>query len=162
MRAVKIPEIGRAELIEMENPKAGPNEVVVKVHATGICGSDIAGFLGTHSFRVPPVITGHELAGTVTELGEGVQDLDVGDAVANPGIIIFAGTNAYWAPPTGLDPLPSMSCCRPAASTRCHRECPCPLRALSSPFVSAFMRRREPASSPERTWLCSVAERSGS
>ena len=82
MKAVKIPEIGRAELIEMEDPKAGPNEVVVKVHATGICGSDIAGFLGTHSFRVPPVITGHELAGTVTELGEGVQDLDVGDAVA--------------------------------------------------------------------------------
>jgi len=82
MRAVKIPERGRAELIEVEDPKAGPNEVVVKVHATGICGSDIAGFLGTHSFRVPPVITGHELAGTVTELGEGVQDLDVGDAVA--------------------------------------------------------------------------------
>ncbi len=82
MRAVKIPEIGRAELIEVENPRAGPDEVVVKVHATGICGSDIAAYLGTHSFRVPPVITGHELAGTVTELGEGVQDLDVGDAVA--------------------------------------------------------------------------------
>jgi len=82
MRAVKIPEIGYAELIEMEDPSAGPNEVVVKVHATGVCGSDIAAYLGTHSFRVPPVITGHELAGTVTEVGEGVRDVEVGDAVA--------------------------------------------------------------------------------
>jgi L-iditol 2-dehydrogenase len=82
MKAVQITESGHAALIEVDDPKAGPNEVVVKVHSTGICGSDISGFLGTHPFRVPPVIAGHELAGTVTELGEGVQNLKVSDTVA--------------------------------------------------------------------------------
>jgi L-iditol 2-dehydrogenase len=82
MKAVNIPKPLYAELVEVEDASAGPNEVVVKVNATGICGSDLAAYLGKHSFRVPPVITGHELAGTVTQKGEGVRDIEVGDRVA--------------------------------------------------------------------------------
>ncbi len=82
MKAVKIPKPGYAELIEIPDASAGPGRVVVKVHATGICGSDIAAYNGTHGFRVPPVITGHELSGIVTEVGEGVRGVQIGDRVA--------------------------------------------------------------------------------
>ncbi|SFC40085.1 L-idonate 5-dehydrogenase [Tropicimonas isoalkanivorans] len=66
----------------------GPGEVVIGVGAGGICGSDIHYFqdggIGTIRVR-EPIILGHEAAGTVLELGEGLEGLAVGDKVAlNP------------------------------------------------------------------------------
>ncbi len=60
MRAVEIDSIGSARVIEtvMPSPKAG--EVLVKVRLAGVCGSDLAAFLGQHPLRMPPLITGHE------------------------------------------------------------------------------------------------------
>jgi L-iditol 2-dehydrogenase len=81
MKAVEIKRIGYAELVEMERPKAGPGEVLVRVHATGICGSDLAAYLGRHPYRIPPVVTGHEVAGIVEAVGEGVAELGVGEPV---------------------------------------------------------------------------------
>jgi threonine dehydrogenase-like Zn-dependent dehydrogenase len=52
-------------------PKAG--EVAVRSEAAGICGSEIEGYLGRMANRVPPLVMGHEFAGTVTEVGEGVD-----------------------------------------------------------------------------------------
>jgi L-iditol 2-dehydrogenase len=81
MKAVEIKKVGFAEVVEIEDPKAGTGEVRVRVHATGICGSDIAAYLGRHPYRVPPVITGHEVAGIVESVGDGVGELSVGDPV---------------------------------------------------------------------------------
>jgi len=82
MRAMKFPEAGKAEIIEVPVPTPGPGEVLVQVRAAGICASDVAAFKGTHNFRRPPVITGHELAGEIVTLGPDVAGRRVGDRVA--------------------------------------------------------------------------------
>lgn len=70
---------------EAPRPEPAAQEVVVKVDAAGICGSDMSGYLGHNSLRVPPLVMGHELAGRVTAVGEGVTAPRVGDLVAvNP------------------------------------------------------------------------------
>jgi threonine dehydrogenase-like Zn-dependent dehydrogenase len=61
-------------------PKA--DEVVVRVRAAGVCGSDLLGFLGKSKKRVPPLILGHEIGGEVASLGSSVTDLRIGQRVA--------------------------------------------------------------------------------
>jgi (R,R)-butanediol dehydrogenase / meso-butanediol dehydrogenase / diacetyl reductase len=59
--------------------------VVVRLEAVGICGSEIEGYLGRMGNRTPPLVMGHEFAGTVTEVGEGVDEDLIGREVAvNP------------------------------------------------------------------------------
>jgi 2-desacetyl-2-hydroxyethyl bacteriochlorophyllide A dehydrogenase len=64
-------------------PQAG--EVLIRVEVAGICGSELSGYLGHNSLRKPPLIMGHEFAGTVAAIGEGCVQIAVGDRVtANP------------------------------------------------------------------------------
>ena len=59
--------------------------MLVRSRAAGICGSEVEGYLGRMSNRVPPLVMGHEFAGTVTEVGAGVDTTWVGKPVAiNP------------------------------------------------------------------------------
>jgi 2-desacetyl-2-hydroxyethyl bacteriochlorophyllide A dehydrogenase len=75
-------------------PKAG--EVLVHSEATGICGSEVEGYLGMMSNRVPPLVMGHEFAGTVTEVGESVDAVWLGKRVAvNP--VVGCGHCTYCA-----------------------------------------------------------------
>ena len=70
---------------EISEPRAEPGTVVVHPTATGICGSEIEGYLGKMGNRTPPLVMGHEFAGTVTEVGEGVDEGLLGLTVAvNP------------------------------------------------------------------------------
>lgn len=72
------------ELVEKENPKAAPGRVVIDTKAAGLCHSDV-GVLedeGWMALMHPPVIMGHENAGVISEVGEGVTDFKVGDRVA--------------------------------------------------------------------------------
>ena len=70
---------------EVEAPEIEPGMVVVRPEATGICGSEIEGYLGKMGNRTPPLVMGHEFAGTVTEVGEGADDDLLGRTVAvNP------------------------------------------------------------------------------
>lgn len=86
MRAVVKTEPGPgAELITVEVPQIGPKDVLVKVRATSICGSDlhIYNWDPWAEGRVkPPLIMGHEFAGEVVTLGEEVDTLKVGDSVS--------------------------------------------------------------------------------
>ncbi len=59
----------------------GPGEVRVAVRATGICAGDMYFFLGKNPYAVYPQVCGHEIAGVLTELGDGVNGLSVGDRV---------------------------------------------------------------------------------
>jgi len=70
---------------EVAAPEVGPGMVVVRPTATGICGSEIEGYLGRMGNRTPPLVMGHEFAGTVTEVGDGVDEGLLGRTVAvNP------------------------------------------------------------------------------
>jgi len=68
-------------LSSWQNPTVGYGEVVLQVRTAAICGSDLHGFLGHSKIRIPPMIMGHEFAGDVSALGEGVDGLSVGDRV---------------------------------------------------------------------------------
>src|SRR3954469_14936029 len=75
----------RMELQNEPEPQPQHSEVILRVGAVGICGSELSGYLGQNSLRVPPLVMGHEFAGTITVVGAGVTDLAIGDRVTvNP------------------------------------------------------------------------------
>ena len=75
---------GNVVLKEMPEPEPGAGQVKIKVGAAGICGSDIHIFDGDIKIPMkPPVIIGHEFAGTVDTVGEGVEGLAPGDRVTS-------------------------------------------------------------------------------
>lgn len=67
--------------IDFPEPTPGPGEVLVKVKACGICGSDIHGMDGRSGRRQPPIVMGHEAAGEIVAVGADVSDWKVGDRV---------------------------------------------------------------------------------
>ncbi len=69
------------KLEDLPIPALANGDVLVRVCAVGICGSDVLGYTGTTGRRIPPLIMGHEAAGVVAELGPGVQDLQVNQRV---------------------------------------------------------------------------------
>lgn len=81
MKALVLTEYKRLELLEVDIPKVSPGELLIAVRACGICGSDVHGYDGSTGRRRPPVIMGHEAAGVVESLGEGVVGFAVGDRV---------------------------------------------------------------------------------
>lgn len=66
---------------DVEIPVYGAEEVLIRVMATGICGSDMHAYRGLHPFRKPPVVLGHEVAGEVVATGQNVRGICVGDHV---------------------------------------------------------------------------------
>ncbi|WP_043531534.1 Zn-dependent oxidoreductase [Litchfieldella xinjiangensis] len=74
-------------ITEIETPQAAPGEVLVRVAYAGICGSDMHIIHGENAFVRFPRITGHEFAGTVEALGEGVEGLSIGDRVCIDPVI---------------------------------------------------------------------------
>jgi len=77
MKALMKLKDGGMALVDIPEPAPGAGEVKVLVKATGICGTDLYGY----SAVKPPVVLGHETAGEVVEVGEGVKRLRVGDRV---------------------------------------------------------------------------------
>ncbi len=69
-------------LTQIADPRPAPGEALVRVKACGICGSDVHGYLGLTGRRIPPMVMGHEFAGQVVEVGDGVSGIAVGDRVA--------------------------------------------------------------------------------
>lgn len=88
MKALQYTQVGQPpEVVEIEKPSPGPGQVLLKVTAAGVCHSDeYVMSLGEEDYTAQgyplPLTLGHEGAGIVAELGEGVEHLQVGDAVA--------------------------------------------------------------------------------
>lgn len=84
MKAIQVKSADNLEVVELPAPTAGPGEVRVKMEWGGICGSDVAywrhGVSGTATLK-EPLILGHEIAGTIDQIGDGVQGWNVGDKV---------------------------------------------------------------------------------
>jgi L-iditol 2-dehydrogenase len=87
MQALVVERPGVARLSEVTAPEPGPGEVLVRVAAAGICGSDLELLDGTRpaAYVRYPVVPGHEWAGTVAEAGPGVRGVARGDLVVAEG-----------------------------------------------------------------------------
>jgi L-iditol 2-dehydrogenase len=81
MIALLLKEYMQLELVEMPKPEIASDEVLVRVKACGICGSDVHGLDGSTGRRLPPIVMGHEAAGMVVETGPAVQEFRAGDRV---------------------------------------------------------------------------------
>ncbi len=77
------PTKGSVELRQVDRPTIGDDDVLLKVGAVGVCGSDLHQWTADHSWPVNyPVILGHEFAGTIEQVGGRVAGWKVGDRAA--------------------------------------------------------------------------------
>src|SRR5450631_2003528 len=81
MNALLLTQYMQLEMVDMPVPAIGPDDVLVRVRACGICGSDVHGLDGKTGRRIPPLVMGHEAAGEVVEAGANVTDLRAGERV---------------------------------------------------------------------------------
>ena len=118
MQALVAYAPGDYRLEEVDTPRAGKGEIVIKVEACGICAGDLKSYHGAPSFwggagTAPyikaPMIPGHEFIGYIVEIGENVDDyahhgdtgFSVGDRVISEQIVprwndMFSSTGRYW------------------------------------------------------------------
>ena len=116
MRAGYFPGIRAAEFrADMPEPQIEKaDQVKIRVRCCGICGSEVHAYHGKHPFRIPPIVSGHEAAGDVVEVGAAVTDFKVGDRVvvepitaaasagtAGTGCIMSAPIKRFWARTAG-------------------------------------------------------------
>jgi L-iditol 2-dehydrogenase len=81
MKALLLKKYMELELTDMPQPELGTHDVLVRVRACGICGSDVHGLDGSTGRRIPPIVMGHEAAGVITEVGRDVKAWKPGDRV---------------------------------------------------------------------------------
>ena len=94
MRALVLSEYRRFELADLAAPEPARGEILIQVAACGICGSDVHGYDGSSGRRVPPIVMGHEAAGTIAALGTGVTGFSLGDRVTFDSTV-YCGECAY-------------------------------------------------------------------
>lgn len=81
MKAIFAEQPFQIGIREIPRPEIGEDEVLIRTAYCGICGSDIHAYRGRHAFRIPPVMLGHEIAGTVAAAGRAVEGVAVGENV---------------------------------------------------------------------------------
>ncbi|WP_348262675.1 galactitol-1-phosphate 5-dehydrogenase [Telmatobacter sp. DSM 110680] len=81
MKSLLLKEYGQFVIEEMPRPEPSQQEVLVRVEACGICGSDVHGYDGSSGRRIPPLVMGHEAAGIIVAVGAGVTSYKLGDRV---------------------------------------------------------------------------------
>src|SRR5271155_3320414 len=81
MKALLLSQYNQLDIADLPAPVPGVDEILVRVAACGICGSDVHGFDGTSGRRIPPIVMGHEAAGVVAAAGSGVSKFKPGDRV---------------------------------------------------------------------------------
>lgn len=83
MKVVEISDTRKITIIEKVEPQiVNPDDVIIRVAAVSICGTDVHTFTNTHPFVKPPVVVGHECSGVVTAIGSKVKSVKIGDRVA--------------------------------------------------------------------------------
>lgn len=82
MKAIQIVSPYKLQIIDVEKPTLNTKDnVMIKMTAAGICGSDVGIYHGTNAAATYPRIIGHEMVGVVNEIGDNVKDLKIGDRV---------------------------------------------------------------------------------
>ncbi|MDB6134525.1 MAG: Alcohol dehydrogenase zinc-binding domain protein [Verrucomicrobiales bacterium] len=96
MKALTLTAYKEFQFGESPVPTIQPDEVLVKVAACGICGSDVHGMDGSSGRRIPPVIMGHEASGTIVEIGDQVENWTKGTRVTFDSTL-YCGQCAWCA-----------------------------------------------------------------
>src|ERR1700721_3616384 len=94
MKALLLSEYKHLAVADLPTPTPGAGEVLIRVAACGICGSDVHGYDGSSGSRIPPLVMGHEAAGVVAAVGSGVQRFAVGDRVTFDSTV-YCGECSY-------------------------------------------------------------------
>jgi len=81
MKALVLSEYKKLDLVNMPEPRPAEDELLIRIKACGICGSDVHGYDGSTGRRLPPIVMGHEAAGEVAAVGSAVKHFSVGDRV---------------------------------------------------------------------------------
>jgi L-iditol 2-dehydrogenase len=81
MKALVLSAYKQLDLVDMPTPQPGAGELLIRIKACGVCGSDVHGYDGSTGRRLPPIVMGHEAAGIVEAVGSGVEHFRVGDRV---------------------------------------------------------------------------------
>lgn len=101
MKAAQIKKYGDSnviEIVEIEKPKAGKGQVLIKVYASSINPFDIAvrnGFVANMTDSKLPMIIGSDMSGVITEVGEGIENFNVGNKVYGQGSVLAGATGAF-------------------------------------------------------------------
>src|SRR5258707_7513371 len=94
MKALLLSKYRELEIADLPSPAAGADEVLIRVGACGMCGSDVHGYDGSSGRRIPPIVMGHEAAGRIAAVGAGVTGLVEGDRVTFDSTI-YCGACGY-------------------------------------------------------------------
>jgi len=94
MKALLLSKYRELEIADLPTPAVGAGEVLIRVGACGICGSDVHGYDGSSGRRIPPIVMGHEAAGRIASVGTGVTGLAEGDRVTFDSTI-YCGACGY-------------------------------------------------------------------
>lgn len=81
MKALEITEPGVAALVDRPDPVAKPGEVLLRINTVGYCGTDLSTFRGKNPLVSYPRVPGHEIAATIAEVGDGVDQWQTGQRV---------------------------------------------------------------------------------
>jgi L-iditol 2-dehydrogenase len=81
MQALLLSQYRTLEIADLPVPEPGGDEVLIRVEACGICGSDVHGYDGSSGRRIPPIVMGHEAAGVVAAVGRDAKNFREGERV---------------------------------------------------------------------------------
>jgi len=81
MKALLLSAYKQLDIVDMPMPQPGEDEILIRIEACGICGSDVHGYDGSTGRRLPPIVMGHEAAGIVESAGSAVTGFRPGDRV---------------------------------------------------------------------------------
>jgi len=94
VKALLLEEYKKLVVADVPVPDIGEEDLLVRVKACGVCGSDVHGYDGSTGRRIPPLVMGHEAAGVVERAGAAVADFAPGDRVTFDSTV-FCGQCAY-------------------------------------------------------------------
>jgi L-iditol 2-dehydrogenase len=81
MKALVLSDYKQLDIVDMAKPQPADDELLIRIQACGICGSDVHGYDGSTGRRIPPIVMGHEAAGIVEATGRAVSGFLPGDRV---------------------------------------------------------------------------------
>jgi L-iditol 2-dehydrogenase len=94
MKALLLSAYNTLGVQELPEPVPQPDELLIRVAACGICGSDVHGYDGSSGRRIPPIVMGHEAAGVVAAVGADITEFTVGDRVTFDSTV-YCGRCSY-------------------------------------------------------------------